>query len=128
MEETLKTLKLLFPQSNDKSRKWLESLIHSRSDASTIDRQLLKCGQLREQQREIDEFYFWYDRLVILKRVFDQSQRKGLKQWWTDRRNAMQWWTFWVALLVLFLTIFFGLVQSIEGALQVYKAYHPTGS
>lgn len=128
MEETLKTLKLLFPQSNDKSRKWLESLIHSRSDASTIDRQLLKCGQLREQQREIDEFYFWYDRLVILKRVFDQSQRKGLKQWWTDRRNAMQWWTFWVALLILFLTIFFGLVQSIEGALQVYKAYHPTGS
>jgi hypothetical protein len=28
--------------------------------------------------------------------------------------------------VVLVLTIFFGLVQSTEGALQVYKAYHPT--
>jgi hypothetical protein len=27
---------------------------------------------------------------------------------------------------VLCLTIFFGVVQSVEGALQVYKAYHPT--
>jgi hypothetical protein len=31
-----------------------------------------------------------------------------------------------VAVLVLFFTILFGLVQSIEGALQVYKAFHST--
>ena len=32
-------------------------------------------------------------------------------------------YTFWVAVLVLVLTIFFGLVQSIEGALQVYASF-----
>jgi hypothetical protein len=34
----------------------------------------------------------------------------------------VQWYTFWVAALVLGLTIVFGLIQCVEGALQVYLA------
>jgi len=64
--------------------------------------------------------------VVILKQVFDESRPSTLLQWWNDRRNGVQWYTFWVAILVLLFTMFFGMVQSIEGALQVYKAYHPT--
>jgi hypothetical protein len=61
---------------------------------------------------------------VILQQTFDDdSSPKTMMQWIRDRRNAVQWYSFWTAVL---LTIFFGLVQSIEGALQVYKAYHPT--
>ncbi|RBR25180.1 uncharacterized protein FIESC28_02088 [Fusarium coffeatum] len=37
--------------------------------------------------------------------------------------QTRHWYTFWVAVLVLVLTIFFGLVQSIEGALQVYASF-----
>ena len=122
MEETLRTLALLFPQSDKDTAKWFKKLPHS----PHIDRQLVKCGHLRADDRQIENFKFWHDRLVILKEVFDESRPRTLSQWWCDRRNGVQWYTFWVAILVLFLTIFFGIVQSLEGALQVYKAYHPT--
>jgi hypothetical protein len=46
-----------------------------------------------------------------------------MSQWWYDRRNGVQWWTFWIALLVLGLTILFGLSQCIEGGWQVRLAY-----
>lgn len=121
-EETLRTLALLFPQSDSATTRWIAKLPSSMH----LDSQLGKCGQLRIDDRQIENFRFWHDRLVILKETFDESRPSTLSQWWCDRRNGVQWYTFWVAILVLFLTIFFGVVQSIEGALQVYKAYHPT--
>jgi hypothetical protein len=121
-EETLRTLALLFPQSDKDIAKWFNKLPYSLH----IDSQVVKCGHLKADDRQIETFKFWHDRLVILKQVFDESRPSTLSQWWCDRRNGVQWYTFWVAILVLTLTIFFGIVQSIEGALQVYKAYHPT--
>jgi hypothetical protein len=59
----------------------------------------------------------------MLKQVFDEAQPRTIVQWWHDRRNGVQWYTFWVAVLVLVLTILFGLIQSIEGALQVYASF-----
>ncbi|KAI9772501.1 MAG: hypothetical protein M1840_000706 [Geoglossum simile] len=122
MEETLRTLALLFPQSDKGTAKWFSNLPYSLH----IDSQVVKCGHLKAHDRQIENFKFWHDRLVILKQVFDESRPATFSQWWCDRRNGVQWYTFWVAILVLFLTIFFGVVQSIEGALQVYKAYRPS--
>lgn len=124
MEETLRTLALFFPQFDKDITKWFKKLPYS----PHIDSEVVKCGQLKADNRQIESFKFWHDRLLILKQVFDQSRPSTLAQWWCDRRNGVQWYTFWVAILVLFLTIFFGMVQSIEGALQIYKAYHPTPS
>ncbi len=122
LRETLRTLSLLFPPHHPDTAKFLRRL-----DANIVlDKQLTNCGQLRINERQIETYTFWHDRLVLLKRSFDQSRPSTLSQWWYDRRNGVQWYTFWVAILVLFLTIFFGMVQSIEGALQVYKAYHPS--
>lgn len=59
----------------------------------------------------------------MLKQVFDEAHPRTLAQWWHDRRNGVQWYTFWVAVLVLVLTILFGLIQSIEGGLQVYASF-----
>lgn len=63
---------------------------------------------------------------MILKQVFDEAEPNTIPRLWYDRRKGVQWYTFWVAVFVLVLTVFFGFVQSIEGALQVYKAYHPS--
>lgn len=90
-----------------------------------LDSYLIEVGQLTADKRRLEHFRFWHDRLVLLKQVFDEARPKNIWQWWYDRRNGVQWYTFWVAILVLILTVFFGLVQSIEGALQVYKAFHP---
>lgn len=123
IDETLRTIALLFPQSERPVQNWFQSFCSSQE--TTIDLRLLKCGQLRSDDRQMKNFRFWHDRLVILKQVYDEAEPGNISQWWYDRRNGVQWYTFWVAVLVLVLTIVFGLVQSVEGALQVYKAYHP---
>ncbi|RYP61195.1 hypothetical protein DL771_010201 [Monosporascus sp. 5C6A] len=114
--ETLQTLALLFPSTNRETRKWVSRL-------PALDQRVTRCGRLKTELRRIEKFRFWRDRLVMLKQVFDEAQPNTLTQWWYDRRNGVQWYTFWVAVLVLVLTILFGLVQSIEGALQVYVAF-----
>ncbi|KAK7730114.1 hypothetical protein SLS57_001775 [Botryosphaeria dothidea] len=88
----------------------------------TLDGRAIKCPRLRADDRQIDKFHFWRDRLAILKQVFDEAEPRTISQWWYDRRKGPQWYTFWVAMAVLLLTVFFGIIQSVEGALQVYKA------
>lgn len=134
-EETLRTLALLFPQaefsrtlgSAHAKTTWLSSL-HEKYEKTNclVDKRLTRCGNLNTSERQIQNFKFWRDRLVVLKQAYDEATPNNLSQWWYDRRNGVQWYTFWVAVLVLTLTILFGLIQSIEGALQVYKAYHPS--
>ncbi|KAF1842834.1 uncharacterized protein K460DRAFT_407219 [Cucurbitaria berberidis CBS 394.84] len=119
-EETLRTLSLLFPQHDRQTRHWLKK------QSGRFDDMLHRCDPIRLEDRQIEKFHFWHDRLVMLKQAFDQSRPATMSQWWFDRRNGVQWYTFWISVLVLLLTIIFGIVQSIEGALQVYKAYHPT--
>ncbi|KAF2035998.1 hypothetical protein EK21DRAFT_106832 [Setomelanomma holmii] len=122
VEETQRTLILLFPQHDHAQQRWLQS----QRKRYTIDHQLASNGQLRLDERQLKSFRFWHDRLAILKQAYDEARLATLSQWWYDRRNGVQWYTFWVAVCVFLLTVFFGMVQSIEGALQVSKAYHPT--
>lgn len=91
--------------------------------ANSLDMQLTRLGYLKTDDRQIERFRFWHDRLVVLKQVFDEATPKTLSQWWYDRRNGVQWYTFWVAAIVLGLTLVFGLIQSLEGALQVYGTF-----
>ena len=90
-----------------------------------MDGNAIKCGPLGADFREVSKFKYWHDRLVILKDAFDDAEPVTVKQWWCDRRRRVQWYTFWIAALVLALTIIFGIIQCVEGGLQVYKAYHP---
>ncbi|KAH6854993.1 hypothetical protein B0I37DRAFT_44879 [Chaetomium sp. MPI-CAGE-AT-0009] len=118
-EETLRTLALLCPTADAETKQWLTGL----PNHSDLDRGVSQCGRLKTDDRRIDNFSFWRDRLVMLKQVFDEAQPKTIRQWWYDSRNGVQWYTFWVAVLVLVLTVVFGLVQSVEGALQVYVSF-----
>jgi len=122
IEETLQTIKLFFPRTDKKVRRWFIK----ESSRRTLDTRAIKCGRLKTEDRQIGKFRFWHDRLVVLKQFYDEAEPSTLPQWWCDRRKRVQWYTFWVALLVLVLTVFFGVVQCVEGGLQVYKAYHPS--
>lgn len=117
--ETLQTLALLLPSADAETRRWFSKV----AATAELDTRAVQCGKLRSDRRQIERFRFWRDRLVTLKQVFDEAQPKTLSQWWYDRRNGVQWYTFWVAILVLVLTIVFGLIQSVEGALQVYTSF-----
>lgn len=128
LQETLDTLALLFPTSDREMQKWFRRVSRSAQALIVLDSKLTKCGQLRQEKRHIEHFKFWHDRLVILKQEFDQSNPATISQWWVDRRDRVQWYTFWTAVLVIFLTIFFGMAQTVLSALQVYKTYYPTPS
>lgn len=86
-----------------------------------LDRLTIQCGTLRRSRLQIENFKFWRDRLVTLKDIFDEAHPNTLVRWWKDRRrDGAQWYTF---LVVVSFTILFGLIQSIEGVLQVYASF-----
>lgn len=122
IDETLRTISLLFPQYDPKSCKWIKS----QQTQFGLDRRISEAGQLTTEERQIENFTFWHDRIGILKQVFDEAEPRTIAQWWCDRRRQVQWYTFWTAVIVVMLTVLFGVVQCIEGGLQVYKAYHPS--
>ena len=102
------------------SKIWIQT---QNNPSSPVDPEVVKCGTLRAKGRRFEEFSFWHDRLVILKQAFDDARPRTLMQWWRDRRNGEKWCAFWIALLVFILTVVFGIVQGVEGALQVYLTY-----
>lgn len=122
IEETLRTISLFFPQYDKKSNKWFKA----QQVKFGLDEKTNTSGHLTTEERQIENFVFWHDRLGILKQVFDEAEPSTLAQWWCDRRRRVQWYTFWVAAIVVTLTVLFGVVQCIEGGLQVYKAYNPS--
>jgi hypothetical protein len=123
IDETLRTITLLFPRYDLATEKWYKKA--AANSACGLDLRLIGIGNLNAEERQINSFNYWRDRLVILKEVYDEARPNTLSQFWHDRRNGPQWYTFWVALLVLILTIFtifLSVVQCVEGALQVYLA------
>jgi hypothetical protein len=60
---------------------------------------------------------------MIVKEVYDERELRGFLQFPRDDRRP-QYWTFWVAVSAFLLS----LIACVEGAMQVYKAYHPSAS
>lgn len=118
INETLQTIALLLPPTDKETKKWFKTQISRRN----LDSEAIKCDRLKTQDRQIENFKFWHDRLVILKQFFDEAEPSSIPQWWRDRRKKVQWYTFWVAALVLILTV----TQCVEGGLQAYKSFHPS--
>ncbi|KAF1842936.1 uncharacterized protein K460DRAFT_291120 [Cucurbitaria berberidis CBS 394.84] len=129
IEETLDTIALLFPDTDRKTRRWLESDFQTHPLLSKLDQGLLSCGHFRagHPSRRFERFRFWRDRLCTLREAVDDATppSKALLKALRDSKNGDRWFNSWVAIVAIGLTLFFGLVQSIEGAVQVYKAYHP---
>jgi hypothetical protein len=125
LKETLLTLALLIPRANAKCKKWYSKAAREQRqydiklDAAAADQRLGQRG------RDVDKYHYWNDRLVLIAEAFDKSEPKGVSQLVVDRRKPLQCYTFWIAVVVLLLTVVFGLVQSITGIFQVYAAYHP---
>ncbi|KAH8784710.1 hypothetical protein BGZ57DRAFT_940452 [Hyaloscypha finlandica] len=123
LQETINTLSLLLPIDQRDTKNWfLKKQIELH-----LDNEATRCRPLTADERKIDKFEFWRDRLVILKQAFDDAKPRTFRQAWLDRRNPTQWYSFWIAgLFLIGFTILLGNIQCMEGVLQVYKAYHPT--
>ena len=119
--ETIQTLALIVPRANRDCKKWFEKA--SSKYVDVIDRGAGDVEMLH-WARSPEKYKYWGQRLITIKMAYDASEPKNLGQWWHDRRRRVEWYTFWVAVLVVFLTIVFGLIQSITGVMQVYYASH----
>lgn len=123
IEETLLTLSILFPPHDIITSIWFQNQPRNLH----LDMEAIRCQHLQAEDRQIKKFRYWHDRLGILKQVFDEAEPKSILQWWRDRRRPVQWYNFWLAIaLIGGLTFFFGFVQSIEGGMQVWKAFNPS--
>jgi hypothetical protein len=129
-KETLYTLTLLFPSTDRKTKQWLEAEMPADLASTRIDLGLFHVGNFKRGHafRRLDNYNFWRDRLGALKDAFDEATppSKALLKALSDRKQGDRWLNSWVATIAIGLTLFFGLVQSVEGAVQVWKAYHPS--
>ncbi|KAK0511994.1 hypothetical protein JMJ35_005122 [Cladonia borealis] len=118
IEETICTMGLLIPSADKTSRNWF----HKKQKELGLDPKAGTYGPLNAAKRQIEHFKYWRDRLTVLKQTFDESEPKTISLWWYDDRKKVQWYTFWIAALVLLLTILFGLTQSVAGVVQAWAA------
>jgi hypothetical protein len=129
VKETLDTLTLLFPNTDRKTKHWLEGEFGTDPLSIRVDFGLRHIGNFKpgHTSRRLESFHFWRDRLGALKDAVDEATppSKALLKALSDRKQGDRWLNSWVATVAIGLTLFFGLVQSIEGAIQVFKAYHP---
>ena len=120
--ETTTSLALLYPRINTDCT----VLLRRESQDLDLDPNL---RTLAPATRQVQDYHHWREELLTIWEVFDRSQPSNFLQWWYDRRNIVQWWTFWVAFVVLALTIFFGLISSVASIVQAWasvKSLHNT--
>lgn len=118
VEETIRSISLLIPPVLGEPNPWFQQ----QRKKWLIDAQAGVCHRLNSSERQIEKFVYWRERLVLLKRTFDDAEPRNISQLWWDDRKKTQWFTFWVAVLVFIMTVFFGVVQSVAGIVQAWAS------
>ena len=111
LDETIRTLDLLFPFGDDRTKKYLES------EGQVFYGLTLPRHSLYESAN-LNEFDYWRDRLAVLNDVLDQPPSRFPAMLY-DRRNPMQRWIFWLAVFFSVLTLSFGVAGLILGFKQL---------
>ena len=122
VDETIRSISLLIPPVLGEPNPWFQQQRKKSQKQSQIDAQAGVCERLNSSERQIGKFKYWRDRLVLLKRTFDDAEPRNISQLWWDDRKKTQWFTFWVAVLVFVMTVFFGIVQSVAGIVQAWAS------
>lgn len=132
LSETLRTLNLLFPQLDQKSRFLLQQDVSSKG----LDPRLLVPFQpyhgyhetprdvlLPETVRDLYErFPHWGDRLYLLwKEAEDPTPITAMGKWSDSNKSPR--FMYWAGVIAVSIAIFFGIVATVLGALQVWISY-----
>ncbi|KAI4692285.1 uncharacterized protein J4E84_003254 [Alternaria hordeiaustralica] len=113
LNETIRTLDLLFPAGDDQAREFLNE--------SKVQMWILD-GLMQPRATELDDFKYWKSRLARLLDLLN-SPPETVLQALTDRRNPAEFATLWVAVFgVFFLTIMFGVLSTVYSVKQYHVA------
>lgn len=113
IDEYTKTMNLLFPSWDIKTQKFLNKKGQTFGMEGPVD----YPGSLY-----LSDFHFWRDRLSTLYTEFC-SQPPSMTQLFNGRRNVLQWYTFWFAVVILRLAVIFGVISSITACLSTKYTY-----
>ncbi|KAJ5891103.1 uncharacterized protein N7473_007331 [Penicillium subrubescens] len=111
LEETARTLSLLIPSSNLKCQRWIRK-------ARRQDEIDLEAAYLPPTSRDLADFPYWGRQLMELRDEYERTEPTTVRQWILDKRKPNQRYTFWIAVIALFLALVFGLIQSVTGIIQ----------
>ncbi|OBS20447.1 hypothetical protein FPOA_06816 [Fusarium poae] len=123
IDETLATSHLFFPKPP-----------HGYSYSDYITWFKNKQGKIETWQRSLPSpnnpavsrlytaYPVWNQRLAWVLEASKNQPNMGLRRIWYDDRDLSLWWTRWALITAVFLTILFGLIQSITGIIQVVYA------
>jgi hypothetical protein len=112
IDEYIETVNLLFPSWDTETQKYLKK----RGQAFGMEVPVSSLGPLY-----LSDFHFWRDRLSILHTEFC-SPPPSMTHLFNDKRNILQWYTFWFAVLIAALTVIFGVISSVTAVLSVKYA------
>ncbi len=107
------TLNLLFPIWDDNTHQFLRKNGKNFHFETPVD---------YPGPRQLSDFFHWRDRLSTLYSEFC-APPPSMTHLFYDRRNVLQWYTFWFAVMIVVLTIIFGLITSVTACLQTKYAY-----
>ncbi|KAG9232461.1 hypothetical protein BJ875DRAFT_380632 [Amylocarpus encephaloides] len=109
----LTCLNLLFPSRDTKTQKYLKKKGYTFGMEGPVS---------YSAPLYLSDFHFWRDRLSNLYTEFC-SPPPSMTQLFNDRRNVLQWYTFWFAVVILALTTIFGMIQSTTACLSTRYSY-----
>jgi hypothetical protein len=104
-------LSLLIPSSNLKCQRWIRK-------ARRQDEIDLEAAYLPPTSRDLADFPYWGRQLMELRDEYERTEPTTVRQWILDKRKPNQRYTFWIAVIALFLALVFGLIQSVTGIIQ----------
>lgn len=114
LQETASTMALLFPYGDSPHKRW-NRRIRRKAEPD------VEVGLATNPSRDPQDYQYWGGHLISIQKTFDTSKPGTLRQWIHDTRDGNQFYTFWFAVFAIFLTLLFGLIQSVTGILQVIK-------
>ncbi|KAH8646070.1 hypothetical protein BGZ60DRAFT_438333 [Tricladium varicosporioides] len=113
IDEYIKTMNMLFPSWDMKTQEYLKKKKQTFGMEPPVD----YPGTLY-----LSDFCVWQSRLATIYAEFC-SPPPSMTQLFNDRRNVLQWYTFWFAVMILILTVVFGVISSVFGGIQTRFAY-----
>lgn len=103
LEETIRTLLLLFPNWDKKTQKLLDKYDKTDPDLAPFFEEI--AAYKRPQRLSLRDFSFWRDRLLELHETIYLAPPDTWRQMLLDRRNPLQYYTFWIAIIVFIFSL-----------------------
>ncbi|KAG8668361.1 hypothetical protein FPOAC1_007740 [Fusarium poae] len=126
IDETLATSHLFFPKPHPGYRysDYITWFKNKQGKIETWQRSLPSPNN-PAVSRLYTAYPVWNQRLAWVLEASKNQPNMGLRRIWYDDRDLSLWWTRWALITAVFLTILFGLIQSITGIIQVVYAANP---